>query len=165
MLSLICPELAVTPLINPKTDLEDELPMPASSPVTVVHGVAPLSAQANVDVEIGRVFEDVGTLPAMVTPVSDNEGGGLIVTPAGYPVPTIPDASVVMTQPLVVTSPAGPTGVDPAIPRSSVLPLLPVVSTPEGSPSSRAAPMDQCLLWSESAVVIWMILLATAGQV
>ena len=48
---------------------------------------------------------------------------------------------------------------DPAIPRpstgsvgcSSVLPSLPVVSTPEGSPSSRAAPMDQCLLWSGSS--------------
>ena len=81
------------------------------------------------------------------------------MTPAGYPTPVIPDASVGMTQPLVVTSPAGPTDVDPAIPRpltgsvgcSSVLPSLQVVSTPEGSQSSRAAPMDQCLLWSGSS--------------
>ena len=153
--------------MDPGTDLEDELPTPAASPVTVVHGtaplsvhgVAPLSAQADVDVELGRVFEDVGTLPAMMTPVSDPEGEGVIVTPAGYPVSAIPDASVLMTQPLVVTSPAGPTDVDPAIPRpstgsvgcSSVLPSLPVVSTPEESPSSRAAPMDQCLLWSGSS--------------
>ena len=94
----------------------------------------------------------------MVSSVSDPEGG-LIVTPAGYPTPVIPDVSVVMTQPLVVTSPAGPTDMDPAIPRpstgsvgcSSVLPSLPVVSTPEGSQSSRAAPMDQRLLWSGSS--------------
>ena len=78
------------------------------------------------------------------------------MTPAGYTTPAISDASVVMTQPLVVTSPAGPTDVDPAIPRPStvlvgcspVLPSLPVVSTTEWSPSSRAAPMDQSLLWS-----------------
>ena len=61
--------------MDPGTDLEDELPTPAASPVTVDHGVAPLSTQADVDVELGRVFEDVGTLPAMVTPVSDPEGG------------------------------------------------------------------------------------------
>ena len=72
--------------MDPGTDLEDELPTPAASPVTVDHGAAPLSAQADVDVELGRVFEDVGTLPAMVNPVSDPEGG-LIVTPAGYPYP------------------------------------------------------------------------------
>ena len=81
------------------------------------------------------------------------------MTPAAYPTPAIPDTSVVMTQPLVVTSPAGPTDVDPALPWLSigsvgclsVLPSLPVVSTPEGSQSSRAAPMDQCLLWSGSS--------------
>ena len=85
-------------------------------------------------------------------------GGGLIVTAVGYPVPAIPGASVVMTRPLVVTSLAGPTDVDPVTPRPwtgsvdclSVLPSLPVVSTPEGSPSSRAAPMDHCRLWSGS---------------
>ena len=58
-----------------------------------------------------------------------------------------------------MTSPAGPTDVDPAIPRpstgsmgcSAVLSSLPVVSTTEWSPSSRAAPVDQCLLWSGSS--------------
>ena len=103
---------------GPGTDLEDELPTPASSPVTVDHGAAPLSAQADVDIDLVRVFEDVGSLPAMVTPLSDPEGG-LIGTPAGYPVPAIADASGQMTQLLVVTSPAGPTDVDPAIPRPS----------------------------------------------
>ena len=77
LLSMICPELGVTPLVDPGTDLEDELPTPASSPVTVDHGAAPLSTQADVDIELGPVFEDVGTLPSMVTPVSDPEGGGL----------------------------------------------------------------------------------------
>ena len=119
-----------------------------------------MPAQVDVDVELGRVFQDVATLPEMVTPLSDPEvGGGLIVTLVGYPVPAIPGASVVMTRPLVVTSPAGPADVDPVTPRpstgsvdcSSVLPLLPLVSTPEGSPSSRAAPMDHCRLWSGSS--------------
>ena len=68
LLSLICPELGVTPLTDPGTDLEDELPTPAASPVTVDHGAAPLSTQADVDIDLVRVFEDVGTLPAMVTP-------------------------------------------------------------------------------------------------
>ena len=75
LLSMICPELGVTPLVDPGTDLKDEVPTPAISPVTVDHGAAPLSTQADGDVELGRVFEDVGTLPAMVTPVSDPEGG------------------------------------------------------------------------------------------
>ena len=77
------------------------------------------------------------------------------MTAAGYHVPAISGASVVMTQPPVVTSPAGPADVDPATLRpstglvdySSVLPSLPVVSTTEGRPSSRAAPMDHCRLW------------------
>ena len=40
LLSLICPELGVAPLVDPGMDLEDELPMPAVSPVTVDHGAA-----------------------------------------------------------------------------------------------------------------------------
>ena len=79
MLSLICLELGVAPLVDPGMDLEDELPSPAASPVAAGHGVAPLPAQAEVDIELARVFEDVGTLLAMVTPVRDSEGG-LVVT-------------------------------------------------------------------------------------
>ena len=85
-------------------------------------------------------------------------GGGLIVTAAGYPVPATPGASVVMTRPLVVPSPAGPADKDHVTPRSSTgsvdcssaLPSLPVVSTPEGGQSSRAAPVDNCHLSSSS---------------
>ena len=54
LLGLICPELGVTPLVDPGTDVEDEQPTPAASPVPVVHGVAPLSTQADVDVELCR---------------------------------------------------------------------------------------------------------------
>ena len=92
LLSLICPESGVTPLTDPGTDLEDELPMPATSPVTVDHGAAPRSSQADVDSDLVRIFEDAGALPAMVTPLSDPEGG-LIGSPAGYAVPVIADAS------------------------------------------------------------------------
>ena len=130
LLICICPELGVAPLVNPGTNLEDELPTPRP-------------AQAEVDVDLDRVFQDVATLPELATPLCDPEGGGLVVTAAGYPVPAIPSASVVMT-------PAGLADIDHLTTRSSTGSLdgssailsLPVVSTPEGGQSSRAAPMD-----------------------
>ena len=73
MLSLICLELGVTQLVDPGTDMEDERPTPAVSPLPIVD-VVPLSSQADVDVELFQVFQDVGALPAMVTPVGDPEG-------------------------------------------------------------------------------------------
>ena len=116
LLSLICPELGVTPLVDPGTDVEDEWPTPAVSPVPVVNGVAPLSAQADVYIELCQVFQDVRDGDPRWRP---GGGGGSVVTPARYPVPPVPDSSVVMAEPLEVTSPAGPTGEGPAIPRSS----------------------------------------------
>ena len=80
LLSLICLELGVAPLVDPGTDLEDKLSTPAVSPVAADHGVAPLSSQADVDIDLDQVFDDVGSLPAMVTPVCDLHGG-LGVTP------------------------------------------------------------------------------------
>ena len=62
LLSLICPELDVAPLIDPGTDLEDELLTPANSPAAAHHGVAPLSALAEVDIELEQVFGDIGSL-------------------------------------------------------------------------------------------------------
>ena len=50
--------------------------MAGASPVPVVNRVAPISAQADVDIELCQVFQDVGALPEMVTPVGDPEGGG-----------------------------------------------------------------------------------------
>ena len=41
LLSLICPGLGVAPLVDPGTDLEDELPSPAASPVATGHGWLP----------------------------------------------------------------------------------------------------------------------------
>ena len=61
LLSLICPELGVTPQVDTGTDLEDELSIPASPPADVNHEVVPLSMRADVDSE--QVFGDVGCLP------------------------------------------------------------------------------------------------------
>ena len=139
---MICPELGVAPLVDPGTDVEDERLTPAVSPLPVVDGVVPLSA--NVDVELCQVFQDVSALSAMPTPVRDPEGGSMM-TPARYPVPPIPDSSVVMADPLEVTSPAGPAAEGPAVQMSSpgsvvqslVSPTSPAMSTPVGSPQEK----------------------------
>ena len=65
LLSLICPELGVAPLVDPGTDCEDELPTPAGPPVVV---------DQEMDSELQKVFIDVVSLPTMVTPVSDVDG-------------------------------------------------------------------------------------------
>ena len=109
LLSLICPELGVTPRFDPGTDLEDELSTPANSPAADDHGVVSLSAQADIDLELEQVFGDVGSLPAMVTPVCDLDG--LRMTPAECPVREPSGVSVVVTQPLMVNSPQPSTGV------------------------------------------------------
>ena len=46
MLSLICPELGVTPQVDTGTDLEDELSIPASPPADVNNEVVALSIGA-----------------------------------------------------------------------------------------------------------------------
>ena len=63
--------------MDPGTDLEDELPTPATSPVTVDHGAAHRPTQLELDVDLDRVFQDVATLPELVTPLCDPEGGSL----------------------------------------------------------------------------------------
>ena len=78
----------MTPQIDPGTDLEDELSIPASPPVADEHGAVPLSVLAEVDSELEQVFGDVGSLPTMVTPVCDVDGG-LRVTPEECPVSDI----------------------------------------------------------------------------
>ena len=96
---MICPELGVTPLVDP--DIEDERPTPVGSPLPVVDGVVPLSVPSGVDMELAHVFQDVGVLPSKVTPVVDPEGGGgSVMTPSRYPMPLIPDLSVVVSDPL-----------------------------------------------------------------
>ena len=107
MLSLICPELGVTPQVDPGTDLEDELSIPASPPADVNHVVVSLSVRAEVDNELEQVFVDVGSLSTMVTPVCDPDGA-LRMTPAECPVIVAPGVSTCVIQPLIASSPAGP---------------------------------------------------------
>ena len=106
LLSLICPELGVTPLVDPGTDLEDELSIPASPPADVNHAVVSLSVRAEMEQELEQVFVDVGSLPTMVTPVCDPDGA-LRMTPAECPVIVAPGVSSCVIQPLMASSPAG----------------------------------------------------------
>ena len=150
LLSLICPKLGVTPQIDPGTNLEDELSIPASPPAADEHGAVPLSVLAEVDSELEQVFGDVGSLPTMVTPACDLDGG-LRVTPAECPVIEPHGVSVVVTRPSMVNSPAGPMVVSPefshpstgsvgvlSVPRTS-----PVVPTPEECLLLNAADTNQ----------------------
>ena len=66
------------------------------------------------DSELEQVFGDVGSLPTMVTPVCDLDGG-LRLIPVECPVLEPPGVSVVMTQPSMVFSPAWPTVVSPGL--------------------------------------------------
>ena len=100
LLSLICPELGVAPLLDPGTDLEDELPSPATSPVFIGHGVALLPAQVEEDVDLPQVLQDFGALPAIVTPIRDPQREQ-VVPPAEYRAPDVQVGSFVV--------PAGPT--------------------------------------------------------
>ena len=113
LLGLICPELGVAPLVGPGTDVEYERPTPVGSPSPVVDRAVPLSTSSGVDLELTRVFLEVGVLPVMVTPIVDPEGKSSM-TPAEYPVPPIPELSVVVSDPLEAASPARPAGGSPA---------------------------------------------------
>ena len=110
---MICPELGVAPLVDPGTDLEDERPTPVGSPSPGIDESVPLSATSGVDLELARALLEVGVLPAMVTPIVDPEVGSSM-TPAEYPVPPIPELSLVASVPLEVASPASPAGGNPA---------------------------------------------------
>ena len=127
----------------------------------------PPSTSSGVDLELVRALLEVGVLLVMVTPIVDPEVGSSM-TPAEYPVPLIPELSVVDSVPLDVASPAGPAVGSPArnesllcqvSPPGSVVqavpsPMSPVVrSTPDVNPSSGLAAMDQYLPWSASLPV------------
>ena len=49
LLGLICPELGVTPLVDPGTDLEDGRPTPVGSPLAAVDECMLLSPRSGVD--------------------------------------------------------------------------------------------------------------------
>ena len=89
LLGSICPELGVTPLIDPGTDFEDELRAPADRPAV---------DNTDMDSELQSVFVDVVSLPAMITPVSDVDRAldapeyvdAVIAPPAVFPVTSRP---------------------------------------------------------------------------
>ena len=150
LLGLICPELGITPQVDPGTDLEDELSTPASPPAVVNHAVVSLSVWAEMDNELEQVFVDVGSLPTMVTHVCDPDGA-LHMTPAECPVIVAPAVSSCVIQPLMVSSPAGPDVGSPEFSHpstGSVGDLLenrssPVVSAPEGFLLPHTADLNQ----------------------
>ena len=158
LLGLICPELGVVELgvVDPGTDVEDERRTPVGSPSPVVDGTVPLPAPSGIDMELAHVFLEVGVLPAMVTPVVEPEGESAM-TPARYPVPPIPELSVMVP---AVGSPArdeyllaqiSPSG---SVVQAVSSPKLPVLrSTPDDSRPSGSAAMDQYLPWSASPPV------------
>ena len=100
LLSYICPELGVTPLLESGTDLEDELPSPDASSMVMGHGVALLPAQVEEDVDLDQVLAEFSTLPAIVTPIHD-PSEERVVPPAEH---RLPEAPVVL-----LVTPAGPT--------------------------------------------------------
>ena len=134
MLGSICPELDVAPLVDPGTDCEDELPIPAGPPADVGH---------EMDSERKKVFIDVVSLPTMVTPVSDMDGA-LRVPQAECAVIAPSAVSAFVIRPSMAASPAGPKLLSPAsvgvspVPRTS-----PVVAVPEDFMMFNAAVTNQ----------------------
>ena len=106
LLGLICPELGVTPLVDPGTDLEDEQPTPVGSPVAAIDEGMPLSPTLDADMEVARALLEVGVLPAMVTPIVD-PAVGFSLSPATYSVPPVPVISVGDSFPPEVAAPVG----------------------------------------------------------
>ena len=111
MLDYIGPELGVTPLLDPGTDLEHELPSPDVSPRVISHGVALLPAQVEEDVDLAQILVEFGTLPAIVTPILDPQEA-LVMPPTEYRPPEAPAD--------VVVAPAGPADDDRRPPTGSV---------------------------------------------
>ena len=122
LLSYICPEFGVTPLLDSGTDLEDELPSPDASSMVMGHGVALLPAQVEEDVDLAQVLAEFSTLPVIVTPIHDPPEER-VVPPAEYRPPEAPM--------VLLVTPAGPTVVpddDVQPPTTQTNPAMP---TPE----------------------------------
>ena len=84
------PELGVAPLIASGTDLEDKLPTPADSPVSVVirSAVAAVpevgpALKGGSDLELAKALLDVSMMPMMTTPIVDPVVDS-IVSPAAF---------------------------------------------------------------------------------
>ena len=97
-----------------------------------------------------HVFLEIGVLPAMVTPVVEPEGESAM-TPAKYPVPPIPELSLVVSDPLEAVSPAGPPVGSPARDESLLAQISPSGSVAQAfsSPKStvlRSTPDDSPII-------------------
>ena len=162
LIGLICPDLGVAPLVDPGTDLEDEWPTLVGLPSPGFDRCVPHSATSGVDLELARALLEVGVLPVMVTPIVDPEVGSSM-TPAEYPVPPIPELSLVASVPLEVAIPASPAEGGPAQNESLLCQVSPPGSVAQAGPSptspvlrstpSDLAAMDQYLPWSASLPV------------
>ena len=89
------PELGVAPLVDPGTELEDELPTPDDSPLlhdSSPEGVRPPGACSAprdlVDLELEMALLSVSILPAMVSPLEELVEG-FPVAPSTYPDPPV----------------------------------------------------------------------------
>ena len=147
---MICPELGVSPLVDPGTDLEDERPTPVGSRSPGIDKSVPLSETSGVDLELVRALLEVGVLPVMVTPIVDPEVGSSM-TPVEYPVLPIPELSLVDLVPLEVASPASLAGGSPARNESLLCQVSPPGSVAQAGPSLtspvlRSMP-DQSAIW------------------
>ena len=93
------------PWNDPGTDVEDELPTPASSPaqcttpaVMTVESGDPQELGDNFDLDLAKVLLDVSVMPKMISPIEDS-----IVSPktevADYAAPEIPTVEIVTESP------------------------------------------------------------------
>ena len=136
LLGSICPELGVAPLVDPGTDCEDELPVPADLPVIV---------NQEMDSELQSVFIDVVSLPTMITPVNDvdralcapEEQGPVIIPPAVSPV---------VIRPPTATTSAGPKLLSPIRPPASAT-SVGISSKPRTPPVVTHRRISCCLMW------------------
>ena len=115
----------MAPLVEPGTDCDDELPIPAGPPAEVGH---------EMDRELEKMFIDVVSPPTMVTPVCEMDEALHV-----YPVIALPVMSAFVIQPSMATSTAGPKLLSPILSPpspvlvgvSSVTRTSPVVAVPE----------------------------------
>ena len=145
LLSYICLELGVTPLLDPGTDLEDELPSPDASSMVM----APLPAQVEEDVDLAQGLAEFSTLPAIVTPIHDYPEER-VAPPMEYRPPEAPVVLLVTTaEPTVVPDddvrpPTGSVGCSP------ITQTTPAMPTPErnllflGQTGGRCSPAVAC---------------------
>ena len=122
--------MGASPLVDPGTDCEDELPAPADMPSV---------GNQDMDSELQSVFIDVVSLPTMITPVSDVDRelcapeyvDAVIAPPAVLPV---------MNRPPTATASAGSNLLSPI--RSLASSTAVRISSEKGTPPVAAVPED-----------------------